>query len=44
MKRAAYLHQSGEARAAEHWRAIAARVREIEAEEAGAPAKEPTPQ
>jgi hypothetical protein len=42
VKRAAYLHQSGEAGSAAHWREIAALVREIEAAEAGAPAKETT--
>lgn len=42
IKRAAYLDQSGEAGSAAHWREIAVVVREIEAAEAGAPAKETT--
>jgi hypothetical protein len=37
MKRAAYLHQSGENLAALRWRQIAAVVREIEAEAARSP-------
>jgi hypothetical protein len=48
IKRAAYLHQSGEMVTADKWRQIAALVRNIEAEEeatpvAAAPAKQSTP-
>jgi len=48
IKRAAYLHQSGEMAAADKWRQIAALVRDLEAEEgatpvAAAPAKQSTP-
>ena len=47
IKRAAYLHQSGETVTADKWRRIAALVRDLEAEQAdppakGAPAKETT--
>jgi hypothetical protein len=45
IKRAAYLHQSGETLTADRWRRIAALVRDLEIEAAPAPTptKETTP-